>query len=472
MKGILLRPPIDLRYRQPQNLIGAMERKQTTRLRSCIGRLIGNVVFATCLGILGQPPAASAQVLPPNTRQLSIHSQPGDPWSTTFGKSDWLYREGDGQFICQGFDWIGDGSLNHLTFIVRATNGDFWHIAFTALGELTPGDYEGVSGQSLDVGGLGRGCLTSTGKFTIVDIAHQGSGNFISMTRLAARFEFHCYGLPPALTGVLYYNSNGFPPPPILRMKQRPPMPNTAVGVAYSEKVEAEGGTPPYQWETYSGQLPPGLSLDADGLISGTPTTPGTYSFNIRNTDSAPWVNGYPSQVVSRDFSILVNPASFEIAAALPPSATKDGAYAFQFPAIGGSPPYKWSLIEGQVPTGLLLTEDGKMSGITTSLGTFTFTLRASDSAAHQAEKTYIIKVVDPPLIANVKYKVNKRKLIITGEKFDPQAVLFIDGQEVEPKSQDSERFVVKQLSLLPGSHEFRVVNPDGGTAGFTRIVE
>ena len=108
-----------------------MERKQTTRTMIRRRLLVGNVVFATCFVFLGQPTRAFAQVLPPNTRQLSLHSQPGDPWSSTFHKSDWSYREGDGQFICQGFDWIGDGSLNHLVFTLRGNNGDLWQIAFT-----------------------------------------------------------------------------------------------------------------------------------------------------------------------------------------------------------------------------------------------------------------------------------------------------------------------------------------------------
>lgn len=455
----------------PRSRIRPTERRQT------LSRWlpVGNLVFATLFVALGQPTPASAQPLPPNTYQLSLHSQPGDPWSRTTGKSDWLYHASDGQFFCQGFDWIGDGSLNHLTFTFRGNNGDLWQIAFTVSQELTPGNYEGtqrIGYPRLDVNGLGGGCLTATGKFTVLDVAYQGSGNFIHVTRFAATFEFHCYGLPPALTGAMYFNSNGFPPPPTLLMKPRPPMPDAKVGNGYSQKVDAEGGTPPYLWAINAGRLPPGLSLDADGVISGEPTAPGKYTFTIAAIDSAPWVNGYPSQVVTSDFSITVNPAGFSIEDGLPPTATKGIGYAYQFGAIGGLPPYEWSLIEGQLPTGLSLGNDAKLSGIPSSPGIFTFTLRASDAAEHQSERKYAIKVIDPPRIANAKYKANKRKLVITGEKFDATAVLFIDGQEVKPKSHDSESFVVKALSLTTGSHDLRVVNPDGGTASVTIAVE
>jgi len=59
--------------------------------------------------------------------------------------------------------------------------------------------------------------------------------------------------------------------------------------VAYSQTLIAQGGTPAYVWSVASGSLPPGLSLDgATGVISGTPTSVGIYSFTVRVTDSQP----------------------------------------------------------------------------------------------------------------------------------------------------------------------------------------
>jgi hypothetical protein len=350
-----------------------------------------------------------------------------------------------------------------------------WQFAFTHAGELTAGDYEGAQRSGypgLNVGGLGRGCLTGNGRFKVLDVAYTGSGNFIQMTRFAATFEFHCYGLPPALTGAMYFNSNGFPPPPQLLMKARPPMPDGTVGNDYSQGVEVEGGSPPYLWAINSGQLAPGLSLDTNGVVSGVPTAPGKYSFTIVVIDSAPSVNGYPYQVAFGDFSITVNPAGFSIKEGLPPTAFKEIAYSYQFAASGGMPPYQWSFIEGLLPPGLSLSNDGKLSGIPVSPGMFSFTLRAGDSADHEAQQKYAIKVIDPPRIVSAKYKAKKRKLVITGEKFDALAVLFVDGQEVQPKVHDSEGFVVKALSLTQGAHDLRVVNPDGGTASVTITVD
>jgi hypothetical protein len=65
-------------------------------------------------------------------------------------------------------------------------------------------------------------------------------------------------------------------------------MPSGTVGSAYSQTMAASGGTPPYSWSLVSGSgnLPPGLSLSSGGLVSGSPTTAGTYNFTARVTDT------------------------------------------------------------------------------------------------------------------------------------------------------------------------------------------
>ncbi|HWG72442.1 MAG TPA: putative Ig domain-containing protein, partial [Acidimicrobiales bacterium] len=64
-------------------------------------------------------------------------------------------------------------------------------------------------------------------------------------------------------------------------------LPGGTVGVAYNAKLTATGGTPPYTWSIVSGTLPPGLSLAADGTVSGTPTAAGTYQLTVQVDGSA-----------------------------------------------------------------------------------------------------------------------------------------------------------------------------------------
>jgi len=81
-------------------------------------------------------------------------------------------------------------------------------------------------------------------------------------------------------------------------------LPAASVGVAYSATLNATGATPPYTWAVTGGSLPPGLSLNpTTGVISGTPTTPGTYHFTVQATDSAT-----PASSVSVSLSITTAP--------------------------------------------------------------------------------------------------------------------------------------------------------------------
>lgn len=57
-------------------------------------------------------------------------------------------------------------------------------------------------------------------------------------------------------------------------------------GVPYNENVDVVQGTEPYTYAIVSGALPTGLSLNTStGVISGTPTVVGSYTFEITVTD-------------------------------------------------------------------------------------------------------------------------------------------------------------------------------------------
>ncbi len=83
-------------------------------------------------------------------------------------------------------------------------------------------------------------------------------------------------------------------------------LPGGEVGVPYSEEVEAEGGFDPRTWTIIAGVLPDGLSLPDNrrtGLISGMPTTAGSFTFTIEVED-----DDDPPTVDSHEFTIDIAP--------------------------------------------------------------------------------------------------------------------------------------------------------------------
>ncbi|MBI5085466.1 MAG: putative Ig domain-containing protein [Acidobacteria bacterium] len=72
-----------------------------------------------------------------------------------------------------------------------------------------------------------------------------------------------------------------------LRITTAAPLPDGAVGSAYSLTFAAAGGRAPYLWSITGGSLPAGLSLSVQGVLSGTPSAAGSAAVSIRVSDAA-----------------------------------------------------------------------------------------------------------------------------------------------------------------------------------------
>lgn len=172
-------------------------------------------------------------------------------------------------------------------------------------------------------------------------------------------------------------------------------LPNAILNVAYNQAVEVTGGVAPLAWSIVSGGLPPGLSLSpTSGQITGTPTVqpvtyPYTYSFTVQVQDSAllPPAPNYHHQTMTQPLSITVQqPPPLSITTPTGPLAggTTATAYNASLQATGGVQPYTWTVIQGQLPSGLTLATlsdgTGSISGTPVIAGTSTFTVQLTDS--------------------------------------------------------------------------------------------
>ena len=63
-------------------------------------------------------------------------------------------------------------------------------------------------------------------------------------------------------------------------------LPDATEFQAYSQQLQASGGTTPYTWSVSAGTLPAGITLSSQGLLSGTPSVSGAFSFTVQAVDS------------------------------------------------------------------------------------------------------------------------------------------------------------------------------------------
>lgn len=126
-------------------------------------------------------------------------------------------------------------------------------------------------------------------------------------------------------------------------------LPGGQEGVAYSAALAATGGpVADYTWTLVAGDLPPGLELSADGMITGTPTSAGEYAFTIG-------VNN-PAQA---DLVIVIAPA--DVLAPVPdeppvqPGEPEAPEGAVDLPSTGSSPTAPIGLAVLGVMAGLAL---------------------------------------------------------------------------------------------------------------------
>jgi Putative Ig domain len=165
-------------------------------------------------------------------------------------------------------------------------------------------------------------------------------------------------------------------------------LPAAAVGQPYEAFLLTSNGAV----DTFTitkGGLPPGLSMPATygaagTIVGGTPTGQGTFTFTVHVTKfgtSTPRTNG--------TYSIRVGsppPLTITFPSTCCNAGTLGSSYFQNFFSSGGVGPFTWTVAAGQLPPGVALTS-GHLGGTPTVAGTFTFTIKVTDSAGNQASE-------------------------------------------------------------------------------------
>jgi large repetitive protein len=166
------------------------------------------------------------------------------------------------------------------------------------------------------------------------------------------------------------------------------------VGQSYNFQVLAIGGGPPLNWSVALGSLPPGVSLNTStGVMAGTPTQLGQYSFTVEVTDST--FGGRQTSLQS--LSLTVETGPLEIATPNLPDGVVGMPYHVHLQAAGGVLPYTWSILDGSLAPGVELDPlTGDITGTPTQVGTSNVIIQVNDSSAPQNFAKLILRQPEP----------------------------------------------------------------------------
>ncbi|MBA2367572.1 MAG: putative Ig domain-containing protein [Candidatus Protochlamydia sp.] len=265
------------------------------------------------------------------------------------------------------------------TTLPNGATGAFYSQTITASGEIPPYSF------SIAAGSLPSGLsLTTTGPDTALISGTPtalGTSNFVLFVNDSAESSIV---QPYSITitcGPITFNTSSLPP--------------STVGVFYSQTISVSGGTQPYTFGI-DGELPPGLFLNSmTGMISGTPTEAGLFSFEISVTDA----NGCQSFMT---YTLAANCPAVTINTTTLPNGTTGTAYSQTISASGGRAPYTFNVEMGTLPQGLVLNPlTGVISGTPAAAGVYTFTISATDFDGCQAFQNYTVIINCPSISIN-----------------------------------------------------------------------
>jgi hypothetical protein len=203
------------------------------------------------------------------------------------------------------------------------------------------------TGLTLSTDGTLSGTATTAGKYDLTIIATDSAAEYA-----VADFDFTV--LPPLTVATTV-------------------LPAATLGNQYSAGLLATSGQPPYRWSADPNTVPPGFVVDASGIVYGSPTQPGSSNVSVTVTDSSTRPQSATAVVVlTADTPIQVNAGDL-------PAATAGSLYSEQLTSTGTAP-FHWKLVSGQLPSGLLLGDNGIISGTPLAAGDATFIASVLDA--------------------------------------------------------------------------------------------
>ncbi|MFP2909333.1 putative Ig domain-containing protein [Pyxidicoccus sp. 3LFB2] len=162
----------------------------------------------------------------------------------------------------------------------------------------------------------------------------------------------------------------------------------TTVGVAYEARLPASGGAAPLSY-SLKNELPPGFSFyTSEARLTGPATASGEFNITLAVRDAV-------GSEDTRTYALKVWPAPV-LPDSATPAASEGSSYSHTLVVSGGRPPLSWSVVGGQLPSGLSLSPEGVLSGTPLQQGAHAFTVRVQDASGARAEAQRSLDVLPP----------------------------------------------------------------------------
>jgi large repetitive protein len=213
----------------------------------------------------------------------------------------------------------------------------------------------------------------------------------------------------------------------------------------------------PKQWSINSGTLPTGLTIDpSTGLISGTPTAAGSYTFEVLAKVAT------DTRTDTKVLGIVIRDA-LAIVAAEPFSETRRAFSEVSAPftatlgAIGGDGVYTWALASGVLPIGLSMS-GGAIEGTPRVAGDYRFVVGLTDAegrvASYAARITVAAKlVITTRTLPSGKVRRNYRAKLATTGGVKPTTWRLVSGPLPRGVRLDRTRGVLSGKPTRPGRY-------------------